>query len=240
MVKNNKMELNAVLFGIRYQRKWHVLDITGEIIDNILRSKKSPFDEKYFTKVGEKQIGRELINPDTDCSLIINVDDLIFKHVFGDNEAVKGKDINWFFSSITNYIVPEIIVMNNFEQVVRVGIVYYHYIPKTNISTDTINKLSGEIKGVTTKFNLDFHKKVGVEKALERKNIFDYRNTIFFMRSKDEESYESGIDFQYYFKPSTDNIKDFDFKDFFNKSMIQLNEIFYPWFANNFTSKNTD
>jgi hypothetical protein len=240
MTENNKIELNALLFGIRYQRKWHVLDITGEIMDSLLRSKKSPFDEKYFTRVGEKQLGKGLINPDTDCSLIINIDDLIFKHVFGDNEVVKDKDIDWFFSSITDFIVPEIIVMNNFEQIIRVGIIFYHYIPKTNISLDIINKLSGKIKGETTKFNLDFHKKIGVEKALLAKKINDYRNTIFFMRSKDEETYESGIDFQYYFKPSTDNIKDFDFKDFFDKSMVQLNEVFYPWFANNFASGDTD
>jgi len=233
--KSMDVKLNAVLFGIRYQRRWHVLDIMGEIIDNILRNEKSPFSDKYFTKVGDQLKGKELINQDTECSLKINIDDLIFKHILDEEkEILKGKNLNWFFKSIKDYIIPKLVISYDFEQILRVGIVYYHYIPKEDISMELIDLITGNLNGETTKFNLDFHKKMAVDEALAKKGINDYRNVIHFIKSKNEEAYEIGIDYQHYFKPFTDQIEDFKTGDFLNKSKVYLRDIFYPWLLERF------
>ncbi|NIO48993.1 MAG: hypothetical protein GTN73_06110, partial [Candidatus Aminicenantes bacterium] len=109
--KTTEIKLNAILIGIRYQRLWRILDIDGSIIDTILRGKSSPFilETDYFTKVGEEEKGMALINPDTDCILRINIDDLIYKHIF-DNGAGKGsnKSLGWFFDSIKKFLICNI------------------------------------------------------------------------------------------------------------------------------------
>lgn len=232
MALNNSvtLKLNDLLFGIRFQRRWHILDITGDIIDNILRSKKSPFGDNYFIKVGEQYLGKELIHPDTECSFKINIDDLIFKHVLDEkNEILKGKNIKWFLKSIEEYIIPELIVSYDFKQIMRIGVVYYHYIPKKDVSMELADQIAGSLAGETTKFDLDLHKKIAVEEALAKKGVSDYRNIIHFVKSKNEETYEIGVDYQYYFKPYTDHISDFNIKEFLNKSRNYLENTFYPW-----------
>lgn len=94
MNPKKKVNINEIFFGIRFQRFWHILDITGDIADKILRDEKSPFSNKYFTKIRDIERGKDLFNEETKCSFVIGADDLIFKHVFDDEkEELKGKDI---------------------------------------------------------------------------------------------------------------------------------------------------
>jgi len=242
VIKKANTKLDAVLIGIRYQRSWSLLDKTGEIIDKILRDKKSPFaqDSDYFTKVGgnEKEIGRVLINPDTGCSLQININDLIFKHVLNKHiKEVSKKNLSWFFSTIIKFIIPEIIVYYKIKQIMRVGIVYYHYVDVKDISMEFINKAFGDNPGEITKFNLDFHKKYIAEIAIAKKGVSDYKNAIYNIKNKNNK-YEISLDYQYYFEPYNDHLEDWNANIFIESSQRYLEDIFYPWLKKIFINLN--
>jgi len=49
-LKNNIIGLTV---GIRFNRSFRIPDVSGDIIDNILYSDKSPFGTKFFPKVQE-------------------------------------------------------------------------------------------------------------------------------------------------------------------------------------------
>jgi len=238
--KKTDIKIDEIIFGIRYQRYWHILDMTGDIIDKILRHKESPFDSKYFTKVTEEPIGKIIHNPQTECFFKINTDDLIFKHNFDTekDDVLKNKDLDWFYSAVSDFIIQKLVIDYKIEQIIRVGIVYHHLIAKGDIPMGFINDTLGDLPGKTAKFNIDFHKKSGVEDSVIKKGVNDYKNVIYFLKSRDDENYEFGIDYQYYFKPFIDHIKEWDVKDFITKSNECLKSKFYPWMKKRFGNLN--
>ena len=228
--KKKEVDINEIIFGIRFQRFWHILDITGDITDKILRGEKSPFSNNYFTKVGDLERGKKLFNDETGCSSVIATDDLIFKHVFDDKkEELKGKDIGWFFNTIVKFIIPELLIFYKIRQIMRMGVLYLRIVDAESISKELIDTAVGEIQGETTKFNLDFHKKIPLEKSLAKKGVNDYKNIIYSIENIDEKKYRIGLDYQYYFKPYIDHLGDWKKHDFLEKSHAYLNETFYPW-----------
>jgi len=232
MIKKDKPDLilSEVLIGIRFQRRWHTLDILGKITDDILHNPKSPFYKDYFTEIVQQSLGRELANKKTKCFLRLDIDNLIFKHVLNKQEDVLvNKDLSWFYNESEKYIVHEILARYNFEQINRIGLVYYYEIPKEDVSLELIRRLSGKLQGELAKFSLDFHKKSPIEQALAIKGVDDYINIIHFIKSKDDNTYEAGIDYQHYFSPSIDKIAEFDLKRFFNVSKHYLEEAFNGW-----------
>lgn len=243
--KKAEIKLNAVIIGIRYQRLWRILDIGGSVVDTILKNKNSPFilDTDYFTKVGEEEKGMALMNPNTNCILRINIDDLIYKHVF-DNSAGKGakKSLNWFFNSIKKFLIPKIILDFKIQQIRRVGIVYNYYIDSKHISKEYISRVTENNSGEITKFNLDFHKKFPAEIALAKKEINDYKNIIYSIKhketgddkEKEDKKYEISLDYQYYFEPYTDHLEGWNIGKFLDSSQAYLNNKFYPWLKKRF------
>jgi len=243
--KTVDIKLNAILAGIRYQRLWRILDIGGSVVDTILKDKNSPFilDTDYFTKVAAEEKGMRLMNPKTDCMLKINIDDLIYKHVF-DNSAGKEaeKNLSWYFNSIKKFLVPKIMIDFKIKQIRRVGIVYYYYIESKHISKEYISKVTDNNSGEITKFNLDFHKKFPAEIALAKKEINDYKNIIYSIKHKKTEEdkekkdkkYEISLDYQYYFDPYTDHLEGWNIGNFLDSSQAYLNNKFYPWLKKRF------
>lgn len=230
MTSDIEIKISEVIFGVRFQRFWHILDISGDIADKILKDKESLFSKDYFTKIREIERGRELFNEETECSSVITTDDLIFKHVFNEKKAkLKGKDITWFFDAITSFIIPKLLIYYKIKQIMRIGILYYHFVDAKDISTEFINSAIGKISGETAKFNLDFHKKIPVEKSLAKKEVNDYKNVIYSIKNIDEEKYRMGLDYQYYFKPHIDHLGDWNINDFLKKSQGYLYKTYYPW-----------
>ncbi|MFC2169073.1 hypothetical protein ACFLRM_00705 [Acidobacteriota bacterium] len=237
------ISLSAVLIGIRFQRTWRILDITGEMIDTIFRDKKSPFmlDTKYFPRVREEDKARVLYNPDTNCFLRINIDDLIFRHEF---EKTK-KDLAWVFSSVKHFLIPKIIDDYDIKRITRIGIVYYHYLDLENLNMEDVKNIIGEELGRPNKFEMSFHKKIDAVAATIKKNINDYQNIIHSIKVKQydkedaqKQRYEIGIDFQYYFDPSVDNFSGWNIDKFIASNQIYLNDKFYPWLKNIFSNFN--
>ena len=79
--------ITNITIGIRYARSFRILDVAGEVIDDILYSSDSPFGVKFFPKITE-DINREriLYNPETKNILSRNY----CPHLSNGNEA-KGK-----------------------------------------------------------------------------------------------------------------------------------------------------
>jgi len=227
----------SVLIGFRFERSWRILDINGSIIDKILSDKKSPFkrETKYFDWVNSESRGKTVINKETDCFISINIDDLLFKHIFQTTPRSSNKDLSWFFNSIKNFIIPHIIVNFKIKQIVRVGIIYYHNVNADEINTTFMRDIIEDDSVEIPKFNLDFHKKYPVDISLAKKGVNDYKNVIYSIKHKQDEEdkdnmkYEISLDYQYYFEPKIDNIKEWNVNDFLDKSKSYLDNVFYPW-----------
>ena len=76
-MENLEQKIIGITFGIRFNRSFRVPEISGEIIDDILYSNKTPFGTKFFPRIQETRREKVLVNDETTEYLRINTDDLI-------------------------------------------------------------------------------------------------------------------------------------------------------------------
>ena len=87
-----KQKIVGITFGIRFNRSFRVPEISGEMIDDILYSNKTPFGTEFFPKIQETAREKVLFNNKTNEYLRINTDDIILGVEIKDNFEEK---FNW-------------------------------------------------------------------------------------------------------------------------------------------------
>lgn len=174
---NLQNNIIGITIGIRFTRSFRIPDISGNIIDNILYSEKTPFGTKFFPKVQENS-NREktLYNPKTSEYLRINTDDLILG-IEIDNDFQKKFD--WLKTDVLNYFKETLFKEYKIQNIRRVGIIFSHKISKNKKLNEAVSLITDKSIDDVDNVSISFSKKLVATEALYRNGVNDYKNTIY-------------------------------------------------------------
>lgn len=221
MYKNVK----NITIGIRFVRTFHLPEIAGKITDDVLRSKKSPFGEKFFEYVTtDREGGRVLHRGEVNnTTLIINKDDIIFSL---DIEDFEG-DFKKLQETYLPYIVDQIILGNQLSRVQRLGVIFRHSLENSSFSDNTVKSITDSKVDSPNDLIIRFSKKIGTMEGQAVRGKHDYKNAIFTFEY-DSKNLFIDIDYQQYFHPIKEDVRDAKPYDFLvsAKSYIEKQ---YEW-----------
>jgi hypothetical protein len=225
-----KLENNiiGITIGIRFARSFRIPDISGNIIDNILYGEKTPFGTKFFPKVQENS-NREktLYNSTTSEYLRINTDDLILG-IEIDNDFQKKFD--WLKSNVLNYFKDTLFREYKIKNIRRVGIIFSHKISKNRKLNEAVSLITEKALDDVDNVSISFSKKLVATEALYRKDVSDYKNTIYNFDEMKEAIY-SALDYQYYYEPAIEDLRDCFVDKIFDDAKSFLENNYYKWLS---------
>ena len=222
-LNKNLEKIKSIIIGIRYKKSFKINDISGSIIDYIFDDNGSPFDRKIFPRIEEVSGGdKRLYNPNTDEYWSISPDDMILQLSCDDG-------FDKCFNLLENKVIPFIEkLFKDFEikNIIRFGTVYVHEFSKAQIDFEFLKTLRNELPFEIEDLKLSFSKKSELESSIFRKDINDYENVNYrlFLGSD-----LTGIlgDFQHYYVPLREDIRDCDIKSKFKLTRKYLEEKLY-------------
>ena len=221
----NLNNVAGITLGIRYSRSFRIPDISGDIIDDILYHNSSPFSNDFFVRVQE-QTNREKILSDTHTKnyLRINTDDLILGIEINENFE---KQFKWINEDILTYFKERLFKEYQINNIHRIGIIYHHKVKKVKRLSNLVSDLTSNKIVDATNISISFSKKLPTSEALYRKNVNDYKNTIYeFFETKT--SMNANLDYQYYFEPQIQDLRDCYTESIIKGSKDFLKNTYYP------------
>ncbi|MDD3919444.1 MAG: hypothetical protein PHX52_02565 [Candidatus Pacebacteria bacterium] len=229
-MENLQKNIIGITIGIRFSRSFRIPDISGDIIDNILYGEKTPFGPKFFPEVQENSDREKtLFNSKTSEYLRINTDDLILGIKIDNNFDDK---FEWIKNDVLEYFKEILFKEYKIKNIVRIGIIFYHKIVKNNKMNETILSITeGKIEDADN-ISLSFSKKLPAKEALYRKGVDDYKNTIYNLQEK-KEYINSSLDYQYYYKPAIEDLRDCFVDNVFDDAKGFLINNYYSWIIKN-------
>jgi len=228
--KKNNLTNNiiGITIGIRFARSFRMRDISGNIIDNILYSNKTPFGTSFFPKVEENSTREKtLYNPETSEYLRINTDDLILG-IKIDNDFEKKFD--WLKNNVLNYFRKTLFVEYQIQNIRRLGIIFSHKISKNNKLNDAVSLITNKTLDNVNDINISFSKKFTAVEGLYRKNVNDYKNTIYNFHEF-KEAIHSDLDYQYYYEPAIQDLRECFVDEIIDEAKLFLENNYYKWLA---------
>jgi hypothetical protein len=206
-------------FGIRTVRSFSVEDKLGAIIDEILYSDGSEFNEKMFPEVRDNYNTKVLFDPVRQNKFTVTPQDFVFEYnVMNNFEKEFEKYLKNFNKVILNGVFSKFKISN----ISRFG-----FIIKSELEGK--NKFLEEISGVINKYNgdedsLSMRFNVITKKPLKLSTLIteDYDNEIItYDRINSDSPLIFSLDFQKYFKPELNIIDDatISFDKFCNDSL---------------------
>lgn len=194
--------ITNIVFGIRYVRSFRIPQITGQIVDDVLRSQKSPFDDKVFPKVLEDVNGGRRLCSDTGESWIsVTKDDLVLSWEITDFK----KDFDFFKTALLPYMVG-LISDYNISRISRFGTIFRHKVQNRQLAGHVAKQLTKDSISDPNDFLARFSKKLPTVEGVAIKEKSDYRNVIYTFESTDGGLFID-IDYQYLFEPHLGDIR---------------------------------
>lgn len=225
-INNLQNKIIGITIGIRFARSFRIPDISGDIIDNILYSESTPFGTKYFPKVQENSSREKtLYNEVTSEYLRINTDDLILG-IKINNDFQKQYD--WLRIRVLNYFKDTLFLKYKIQNIRRVGVIFYHKTSKMKELNEAVSLITGKQLDKIENLNISFSKKLPTDEALYRKNVSDYRNIIYNFNEVTE-SIHATLDYQYYYEPPIEDLRECFVDNFFNDAKTFLENKYYKW-----------
>lgn len=215
--------INKVVLGLKY-KSFKVPDISGEIVDEILYDKESPFNPEFFPYTTSIVNGKVLENDEKGHSLHIDTENFIFTLSL---DNVGKEDINKLQTVYASFFV-KLLSKYRINNIQRLGIIFIHELDlnaklDTFLSDFTNNKLSE-----FNEANITFAKKIPAPQAVVKQGIEDYYNAIFVFSKKKSRTIVN-LDYQKYLQPQAENIKEADLIEFIAKAKDYLSDNFYDW-----------
>lgn len=225
-MEDQKNNIIGITIGIRFSRSFRIPDISGDIIDNILYSDKSPFGTSYFPKIQENS-NREktLFNPKTSEYLRINTDDLILGIEI---ENDFDKKFQWLRDDVLSYLKNELFKIYEIKNIRRLGVVFSHKIDKNKKLSEVITTFTNNEVIDADNISFSFSKKDPSNEALIRKGVSDYKNRIYNFQEI-EESVNVNLDYQYYYEPAVEDLRECFSEKILNDAKSFLEDNFYKW-----------
>ncbi|MEK7551948.1 MAG: hypothetical protein AAB534_00880 [Patescibacteria group bacterium] len=222
---DSKQKIVGITFGIRFNRSFRVPEISGEMIDDILYGNKTPFGTEFFPKVQETAREKTLFNNKTNEYLRINTDDIILGIEIKDDFEKK---FEWLKNEVLTYFKDILFKEYGLKNIRRVGIVFSHKVEKDPNLDSAIKVLTkNKIDGVDN-VNISFSKKLPATDALVRKNVNDYKNTIYNITEMDN-SILAELDYQYYYNPPIEDLRECFIDKVLADAKTFLEGSYYNW-----------
>lgn len=219
-------KITELTFGIRFKRSFRIADKSGEIIDDILTSLQSPFSSTTFPQIQTSKLEKVIFNEQTGDYLRINTDDLIL--TFHVNHDFENK-FEWLKLNVAKkYFQEQLFRKFNIQNIRRIGIVFAHELAKSNKLRDSIPALTNHLVDAPNETSLSFSKKTPASEALVRKNVNDYKNSIYILQETDD-AFKANFDFQHYYEPIIEDLRDCHLDQIFDSAKNGLEKSFHPW-----------
>lgn len=219
-----KKSISNIVLGVRFSRSFRIPDISGEIVDDILFNEKSPFDTSFFPNIKETQSGKILYNNETREYFKINTDDAILSIQTKDKFDEK---IDWINEKVIKYLEEEVFLPYNIKNIKRIGIIFSHEIEKIENLTTSISSLTENKVTEVQNISVSFSKKLPILEDLFFKNTNNYKNTIYNFYQL-EEGYVADLDYQHYFEPVVEDLRDCKLVNFITEAKNFLEKEYHP------------
>jgi len=224
-MENLEQKIIGITFGIRFNRSFRVPEISGEIIDDILYSNKTPFGTKFFPRIQETRREKVLVNDETTEYLRINTDDLILGLEVKDNFEEK---FNFLTNDVLNYFKDVLFKNYGLKNIRRVGIIFSHKINRDKGLDEAVKVLTKTKIDSVDNINISFSKKLPATEALYRKDVNDYKNTIYNLTEM-EGAVLAELDYQYYYNPPIEDLRECFVDKVLTDSKAFLKNNFHNW-----------
>jgi len=223
-----KKNIKELTLGIKFARTFRIPDIAGEIIDDILYSSKSPFESRFEqleeSNLREKRLlTSKLLSNGKPEYLLINTENIILSI---DTEGKFMSTYSWLKGDVFSFF-SYLFLKYKIKNINRIGIVFSHSMELKNISNIIEVLTKNEVLDINN-LKINFSKKYVAEQSLYRKDLSDYKNAIFSFEQK-ESIYIASLDFQYFFDPVIEDIRDCFSDRIFTDAHSFLSEKFYKW-----------
>ena len=214
------MNLTGFAFGIRVVKSFSIEDKLGAIIDEILYSDKSEFNEKMFTDLNENHNTKVLFNRNGDGNrFTITPRDFIFDYNIQNSfDSEFRKYLDSYIEVITKRVFKNFAIKN----ISRFGFIIKSSHDDKDPMLKEVSEVIKKYKGVDDSLSLRFN--VVTKKPLKMNNDFvteDYDNEIVTYNKQNAYSpLVFSVDYQKYFKPELNIIEDStqDFATFCNNA----------------------
>ncbi|WP_296110664.1 hypothetical protein [uncultured Alistipes sp.] len=201
------MKLNNFACGIRFTKGFHVEDQMGAIVDDILYTDGSKFNELLFPELQRGDGIRRLINKNNNCQLTITPSDFIFEYkIISDFQ----KEFDDYLSEF-NRIINQIFVSYKIKNIVRFGFIIGSELDQED---DLLSSVIGNIKinysntpqdALSLRFNIINKTPIKIGREVTQ----DFDNTIItYDKASKESKYSFSVDYQKFFNPPLEFIKD--------------------------------
>jgi hypothetical protein len=217
--------IKTITIGIRYARSFRIPDISGEMVDEILNGKNTPFDPSFFPNFSELEGEKILHNLETKNHLRITTDDLILKlavnNINIDYEILEKKYLPFLTELLSKY---------NIKNISRLGIIFKHVLDHNNFLDEAIASFTGQKITKPNDVVISFSERLSSQSA-HRDGVDDYKNTIYQFQ-KNQNKFLVDLDYQLYFKPVIEDARDVKMPIFLTGAKIFLVSNFYTWLNN--------
>ena len=209
-----KDNVKLLTFGVAFSRKFKILDLWGEIADNILYESKY-FSPEFFPNISTAYTTeRRLYNNDKKHLFLLSSNNLVFTQEI---EKDFNLEYNLFKKRVEEYIVPQI--LSKYTLVSRrLGMVYF-----CECTDDEIKKFSSKYFNSSAQNIMDFRfsQKEATKKGLVYSNNSDFINKIFTVGNLYGSTKGISYDYQEHFNPAREDVRNL-IKDFMSSSFVNF------------------
>lgn len=217
--------IKEIFVGFKY-KNFKITAIAGQMIDEILYGKDTPFGAKFFPSVGSSLDEKTLKNEDTEDYLTISSSDLLLR------VGVTGSaELNPTLDKVTNYYYPFLIKLigkYKISNISRIGVVFKHDFKLNNNLEEYIKKFTGNQIVDPNAIRLSFSKKYKTNDGLAKLGLDDYINTIYTITDLGGYA-QVDFDYQKGFDPIAEDIDSCNANEIVTAGKNALHSQFYPW-----------
>lgn len=234
------MQLNDKIIGMaigtRFRANFSVEDNLGQMVDDILYSKNSYFNEKMFPEVYAKTNEKFLYNRETKNYILINNSNVIVEFFFKDpKESLMIEHIE---EAYARQVIGGVLHDYGITQINRIGYIRKYLFKDQALSKDFLNKTIGNTIEGASDINLTFSKKYTLSESERKVELNDYFNAIFnVIKPAEKDELQFSIDYQRLFLPALERVAHLNFSDFVDRVQKYNNESFVKWLKENYSLK---
>jgi hypothetical protein len=188
------------------------------------------FNTTAETRLEDEKTGDSFIINSTDVILTCNLDNPIVNPDSKFSPKIKLDTLDELNKNYEIEIINGIMKDFKFNRIRRIGYVNRYIFNIADLADKFTKKTVGDTIGGINDINLRFSKKYPTPKAIAKKSVNDYHNLIFSVIKKaDKDEIFISVDYQAYFDPALESIRDMNFLDFIT-SMEKYNlDTFLQW-----------